>query len=252
MGALGCESKSNQLKVSIMNLVKYEQDGLELWVDESAGLAYAHMRAIARMFGLDDTRTLRRRLEGVAYEGVKTAEVHTSQGMRMVALYPASVVFDLTLEFNPELAKAMGSCGANVYMLGKAGYRVKAVEAAPIVDPVLLPAQQSMAIANAIRHITDTLFDHPRLTQILIDNSMNTIIEKRPILPAKVMRGVVEIATEMGYKVDLSSRTKLGKFIAKLGHQSVKEPRLCNGVTTMINCYEDTPELRESIAKYFS
>jgi hypothetical protein len=237
-----------------MNLVKYEQDGLELWVEESTGLAYAHMRAIARMLGLNPTNgTLRGRLEGVQKDMVKTAEIHTAGGIQGVRLYPASVVFELAFEFNPKLAKAMGSCGANVYMLGKAGYQVKAVEpSGPIVDPVLLPAQQSMAIANAIRHITDTLFDHPRLTQILIDNSMNTIIEKRPILPAKVMRGVVEIATEMGYKVDLSSRTKLGKFIAKLGHQSVKEPRLCNGVTTMINCYEDTPELRESIAKYFS
>jgi hypothetical protein len=73
-----------------MNLVKYEQDGLELWVEESTGMAYAHMRAIARMFRLDPTNgTLRRRLEGVPKDMVKTAEVHTSNGSKLVPLYPA-------------------------------------------------------------------------------------------------------------------------------------------------------------------
>jgi hypothetical protein len=237
-----------------MNLVKYEQDGLELWVDESTGMAYAHMKVIARMFGLDDTRTLRRRLEGVAYEGVKTAEVHTAGGIQGVALYPSSVVFDLAFEFNIELARAMGSCGANVYMLGKAGYRVKAVEAAPAVDSVTpLLAQQAAGVADVVRHISDTLFDQPRLAQLLIDASMNTVIENQnKCLPAKSLRGVTEIANDMGYKVDRSNRIKLGKHIVQLGYQFTKESRLCEGRMTMINCYEDTPELRESIAKYFS
>jgi hypothetical protein len=241
-----------------MNLVKYEQNGLELWIDESTGLAYAHLSGIARMMGMNPTNgTLRRRLEGLPKDTVKTAEVLTAGGIQRLPLYPSSVVFDLALEFNPELARAMGNCGANVYMLGQAGYQVK-VESTPIVDPVLLPYQQAVVISDAIRHvsdnirhITDTLFDHPRLSQILIDNSVNAIIEKQPTLPAKSMRGVAEIATEMGYKVDQGNRTRLGKHIVRLGYQPVKEPRLCNGVMTPINCYEDTPELRESISKYF-
>jgi hypothetical protein len=110
-----------------MNLVKYDQNGLELHIDTETGLAYAHMKAIARMLELEDTRTLRRRLDGVAKEEVKTAEIQTAGGLQGGAsLYPASVVFDLALEFKPELAKAMGACGANVYMLGLAGYEVKA------------------------------------------------------------------------------------------------------------------------------
>jgi hypothetical protein len=244
-----------------MNLVKYEQNGLEFWVDESTSLAYAHLSGIARMLGMAPTNgTLRRRLELLPKSEVKTAEIHTSNGIKLVPLYPSSVVFRLALEFNSELAEAMGNCGANVYMLGQAGYQVKVAEAsAPIVDPVLLPYQQAVVISDAIRHvsdnirhITDTLSDHPRLAQILVDNSMNTIIEKQPaMLPAKSRRGVAEIATEMGYKVDQSNRTKLGKSIAKQGYEPVKEPRLCNGVMAPINCYEDTPELRESIANYF-
>jgi hypothetical protein len=235
-----------------MNLVKYEQNGLEFWVDESTSLAYAHLSGIARMLGMAPTNgTLRRRLELLPKSEVKTAEIHTSNGIKLVPLYPSSVVFKLALEFNPELAEAMGNCGANVYMLGQAGYQVK-VEAAPIVNSVTpLLAQQAAGVADVIRHIADTLSDHPRLAQILIDTSMNTVIEKQSALPGNSMRGVVEIASEMGYKVDHSNRTKLGQYVAKQGHRSIKEPRLCNGVTTKVNCYEDTPGLRKSISKYF-
>jgi hypothetical protein len=237
-----------------MNLVKYEQNGLELWIDESTGMAYAHMRAIARMLGLEDTRTLRRRLEGGAFEGVKTAEILTAGGVQGgVSLYPSSVVFKLALEFNPDLAEAMGNCGANVYMLGQAGYQVKVAEATPIVNNVTpLLAQQAAGVADVIRHIADTLSDHPRLAQILIDTSMNTVIEQQPTLPGKTMRGVAEIASDMGYKVDQSNRTKLGKVMARSGHAYTKESRVCNGIMRLINCYEDTPELRKSISEYFS
>jgi hypothetical protein len=165
---------------------------------------------------------------------------------------PLPLYSSLPLEFNPELAEAMGTCGANVYLLGQAGYQFK-VEAAPIVNSVTpLLAQQAAGVADVIRHIADTLSDHPRLAQILIDTSMNTVIEKQPTLPGKSMRGVTEIADDMGYKVDQSNRVKLGKHIVSLGYRSTKEPRLCNGRMTKINCYEDTPELRESIANYFN
>jgi hypothetical protein len=242
--------------MQLTNLVEYVQDGLELWVDEASGKAYAHMRAIARMLGLDGTNgTLRNRLKGVQLQDVKMAEIPTAGGLQGVQLYPAKVVFKLAMEFNPELAEAMGACGANVYMLGLAGYKVRATEPAPYVDPVTLPAQQSVTIANAIRHITDTLDDNPRLAQILIDNAINTILEKQSKLPSTVepqLRGVAEIATDMGYKVDQSNRGKLGKFIVSQGFEPQKEARLCNGVSRPINCYPDTPELREAIANYFN
>jgi hypothetical protein len=101
------------IKETIMNLVKYEQNGLELWVDESTGLAYAHMRAIARMLVLSYTNgTLRRRLDDVPKYLVKTAEIHTSQGMRSsVKLYPSSVIFEVAVEFNPKVAAQLVELG---------------------------------------------------------------------------------------------------------------------------------------------
>jgi hypothetical protein len=99
-----------------MILVKYEQNGLELWVEESTGMTYTNMRTIARLFGLDPNNgTLRRRLEVEPKDRVKRTKIQTSNGLKLLTLYPSSIVFDLAPEFNPELAKAMGVWGANVY-----------------------------------------------------------------------------------------------------------------------------------------
>jgi hypothetical protein len=68
---------------------------------------------------------LRRRLEEVAQSEVKTATVRAHTREYEVALYPASVVFDLAFEFDLGLAKQMGSAGAAVYLYGLAGYQVK-------------------------------------------------------------------------------------------------------------------------------
>jgi hypothetical protein len=122
-----------KVKHMTSNIVRFDcNDGLEFHVDVETGLAYAHLRAIARMLGLESTGTLQRRLRGVPKEVVKTAEIQTAGGLQGAPLYPASVVFDLALEFNPSLAKAMGACGANVYMCGLAGYQTTIT---PPVEP---------------------------------------------------------------------------------------------------------------------
>jgi hypothetical protein len=94
-----------------MNLVKYEQNGLELWIDESTGMAYAHLRAIARMLGMDSTGTLQRRLKGVPTTDVKTAEALTAGGIQCTKLYPIAVLFDLAVEFKPKLAGKLVDLG---------------------------------------------------------------------------------------------------------------------------------------------
>lgn len=120
-------------------------------------------------------------------------------------------------------------------------------------QPALPPHKLAVEIAHGIREITDTLDDNPRLAQALIDLAMNQVLEQTKSLPESKteLRGVVEIAHEMGYKTDDSSRVKLGKFVKAQGFAPQKEKRICNGVLTPINCYPDTPELRSAIAAYF-
>jgi hypothetical protein len=152
------------------NIVRFDgNDGLELYVDESSGLAYAHLKAIARMLGLEDTRTLRRRLEGVAKGEAKTAEIQTAGGLQGVALYPASVVFKLALEFNPDLAEAMGACGANVYLLGLAGYQVSV---APAIkdDPVEMALALSAAYAEHAKNLQEIALQAKHIELLESDN----------------------------------------------------------------------------------
>jgi hypothetical protein len=111
------------------------------------------------------------------------------------------------------------------------------------------PSKELVA-AREIRELTDLLDDNPRLAQLLTDSIVNRTLEKA--LHAATLRGVTEIANEMGFKTDASSRVKLGSFIKSLGSfEPVKESRLCNGVLTPINCYYDTVELRTAIADFF-
>lgn len=121
--------------------------------------------------------------------------------------------------------------------------------------PKLPCYEEAVLVADSIRHITDTLDDHPRLAQVLIDHAINEILESKKAIAGteEKWRGVAEIASEMGYKMDSSSRVRLGKFIAKQGcHESKKESRLCNGTMRNINCYRDSQELRDAIRNYFT
>ena len=112
--------------------------------------------------------------------------------------------------------------------------------------------EQSVKLANEIRHITDTLDDNPRLAQVLIDNSLQDIGIHKQLPGAKQLVGVVEVALELGYKVDHSSRVRLGQFVARQGFTPVKEKRLCNGAMREINCYEDSEELRKAVDLFFT
>lgn len=112
-----------------MNLSKHENNGLELYVDEATGLAYAHQEAMRRMFGLESKGgTLTRRLASISVDDKIPAEILTDAGIRSISLYPARVVAKLAIEFKPELAEKMIEAGANVYMLGLAGYHVQATK----------------------------------------------------------------------------------------------------------------------------
>ncbi|MGL6343616.1 MAG: KilA-N domain-containing protein [Waterburya sp.] len=117
----------------------------------------------------------------------------------------------------------------------------------PSVNPALLVAREYSEIKNLVD-------DNPRLAQLLIDSTVNYHLGTNLLTQTTTtsLKGVVEIAEELGYKTNHSSRVKLGQFVAQLGFQKHPEKRLCNGIMREINCYEDNSELRSAIAKFFS
>jgi len=71
------------------------------------------------------------------------AELQTPGGLQGVHLLPADVVFDWLFDDNRDLAKAMGACGANVYLHGLAGYQVHLTEAPKTsADMLIMFAEQ--------------------------------------------------------------------------------------------------------------
>jgi hypothetical protein len=122
----------------------------------------------------------------------------------------------------------------------------------PVQPPrQLTHGQQAVEKANEIRVITDTLTDNPRLAQLLIDYALIDI--RVPSLPVTELLGVVEIARNLGFSTNHSSRVKLGSFIARqFKHLAVVEKRLCNGEMRDINCYPNTVEIQEAVRSFFS
>jgi hypothetical protein len=209
-------------------------------------------RGVERCCGIANSSLI----EGVGFRVEKLAQVLTSQGFQAVDLtqegFPPQAVW-LCIEYYAfeskakapmakQLARTFGALGIMSTLKGL----VNLDNLATITNG---PSKELVA-AREIRELTDLLDDNPRLAQLLTDSIANRTLEKA--LPAATLRGVAEIASELGFKVDASNRVKLGQFIKTLGaFNPTKESRLCNGVMMPINCYHDTPDLRTAIADFF-
>jgi len=120
------------------NLVRIENnDGLEFHVDTDTNLAYASVRATERMLGVKPgtLNMFWKTKEGAKFHAAQTTEVQTQQGLQAAKLFSSEQVFDLAFKYNLELARRMGAAGANVFMLGIAGYKVQAVKHDAITTP---------------------------------------------------------------------------------------------------------------------
>lgn len=108
------------------NLVRYDNNDIELVIDQDTGAAFTSIAGYARMSGVSYP-TVKKRVErlnsGDIYQ-LESAEIPTASGIRVVTLLPASLIFEWALKDNLPLAKAMGSAGATVYLHQLAGFKV--------------------------------------------------------------------------------------------------------------------------------
>ena len=106
------------------NLTAYKSEaGVELYIDNITGEAFATQAGYARMSGVIKS-TISMRMKGIQFQALKTAEVHTPGGLQLVRLIPSSLVFKWAMKDNRALAYAMGTAGATVYLQKLAGYKV--------------------------------------------------------------------------------------------------------------------------------
>ena len=111
--------------ITQISVTAFQKETHTVYVCDATGVPYVNLAQLERMFPNAAKTTLWRRLELVPRVDAKTSVISTSNGSKLVPLYPPSVVFDLAFEFNQPLAKRMGAAGAAVYMYGLAGYQVK-------------------------------------------------------------------------------------------------------------------------------
>jgi prophage antirepressor-like protein len=125
-----------------------------------------------------------------------------------------------------------------------------------VQTPQLPSEQKALNVAKAINGIQQLLSDdNPRLAQYLIDHAISDIMpSSTPVLTGSQLKGVVEIAEELGYKVDTSNRGQLGKFVkARCAEYLLSEDRLVNGTSRPVACYPSTqPEVIEAITDFFN
>ena len=119
----------------------------------------------------------------------------------------------------------------------------------PQTEALELAAKVSTVVADAYERVAKY---NPRIAQMIADHAANQLLLPTTTHSTPVLRGVVEIAESLGYKVDISTRIKLGKYVAKVLGTAQTEERLCNGRLTPIKVYEDTPEVRDLITDYLT
>ncbi len=123
-----------------------------------------------------------------------------------------------------------------------------------VEQPQLPPNKVALEISRDVREITDNLTDNPRLAQFLVDHAISGIMPSQATLTGDSLQGVVEIAEEMGMKVNMSNRSQLGKFVkARCGELSQQEKRLVNGTMREVACYPvNNLEVRQAIQDFFA
>jgi hypothetical protein len=166
-----------------MNLTKYENDGLELFINTDTGTCFASIRAVARMCE-KSISTIHKFVSG----GLKTvhqmelisAEITTNTGIKTVHLLNEEQILEVVTRYHPKLIKAFVKAGLRVYLHQLAGFKVtsEAVnqkQEKQANNDKLPCEEEAERVSNSIRNITDNLYDNPIVAQISIDY---TIISK--------------------------------------------------------------------------
>ena len=244
------------------NLTRFDSDGIELVIDTQTGESFATQSGYARMSGLT-VRGVGKRLEKLVNSDlVKTAEIDTGYGIKVVNLISADLVYDWMCEDNLRLAKVMGKTGATVYIHQLAGFKVSSTATVTVVPQEPKPLQLPPAdvrVSNLINALKTIGFDmeNPRFNQGIKDITGDILgLGQSALKPAtgEMWCGVAERAEQLGHPVGEVSRkrSQLGKWVARADLSKKQESRLCNGTQRSVNLYLVGDELDSCINSFFN
>ena len=238
------------------NLTRYEtSEGIELVIDNETGESFATVKGYTRMSGKANS-TITERVARL--EDIKSAEILTTQGLRMARLIPANLVFKWMLKDNPELAEVMGCAGATLYMQHLAGFKLPQKE---IETPKALTSYEKATCVNnmaASLQFFGVEISNPRFKQSAKDLVCDILGFNQNITALneskEIWLGVAERAEQLGYPVQLVNkyRSSLGKAVKKQVAVFKEEKRLCNGTERDIKLYKLSDELDTAIRDYMN
>ena len=184
-----------------------------------------------------------------------SAQVPTTQGLRTVNLIDEDTIANWIIKDNPDLAPKLLKAGVRGYMHKLAGFEIKSTAIEQEAKQKLPSRIEAVETAEAIEKINSLLGkENPRLAQFLVDHAISDLMSlPKSLKPTEErLRGVVEIAAEMGMPVNLKNRSELGKFVRPLcEHLSKLEKRLVNGTLREVRCYPNYQEVRDAIEQFF-
>lgn len=106
------------------NLTAFNQDGIEIYINNTTGESFASISGYARMSGIAKS-TVHNRLKGCSETDLKTAEVLTRSGLQGVRLINEKLIAEWLLKDNPDMATKLLTLGIRVFLHQLAGYEVK-------------------------------------------------------------------------------------------------------------------------------
>lgn len=186
------------------DLKRYENGGIEIFVDTMTGESCASVSGYARMANKDKS-TISRRLGRVAESTVKTAEIETVTGIKTVALVTEDMIAEWLPKDNPIMATQLMKLGVRAFMHTIAGYNVTTTA----VQEFNLPK----SFGEALRMLADTV-DELESTQKQLSSAETTIDTYRAIVNEEVALTFKQIADAL--KIKGLGRNNLMKFLREV------------------------------------
>ena len=144
------------------NLKAYEKNGIELVINLDTGEAFATAKGYSRMASIPYSTVKNRVQKGDGTDDIQTALIPTLKGLQQGRLIPAKTIFKWALKDNQELALAMGTAGATVYLHQLAGYQFKSIitthlptVAETLLETAKILVQQEQMIADLTTTVTN-------------------------------------------------------------------------------------------------
>lgn len=209
------------------NLTQFKTDeGIELIIDTQTGEAFASQAGYARMSGVSYP-AIRKRVERLSNSTgdigeIKTAEIRTEQGIIAVTLLPARLVYKWSLSDNIELAEAMGTVGATVYLHRLAGYQVSSTAIAPESTPdTTLQPEDLDLLRIGLKSLKPVIQDGFILNELgkLKPSLQPQIAEAQKLLASHndIPEALLSL-TAIGKELGISAR-KVNRLLLELGYQ---------------------------------